>query len=225
MGNTNTQKTTKSSEATFEELYSKQDYKSAINSLLHNKQQFDSGTFHYNLGTTYAKLGDIGAARLHLELAIQKGMYNTETINNLRYVVSKFDGEDITTSSSLIDSSLNFTLNIPKEAYLSMSLFFVLCVLLWIKLKNISNKIVWALCLFVSLIPLIYGFGYLQTINTAISLKEIPVYEGPSKIFQEKGKLKPGAKIVLGELKDGWYFVKYPITLSGWVQRDSLGLY
>jgi len=225
MENNNTNKIVKSSAATFEELYAKKDYKEAINSLLQNKQRFSSGTFHYNLGTTYAKLGDFGAARFHLEKAINLGMYNSATINNLNYVQSKLQGEDISTSSSLPDQIINKSLNIPFEAFVSMSLVLVLFFMLIIKLKSIKNKLVMVLFVLIALLPVIYSRVLTSEVTSAVAMKEIPLYEGPSKIFQEKGKIKAGSKIVLGEFKDGWFFVKFPISLSGWINKDNLGIF
>jgi hypothetical protein len=62
-------------------------------------------------------------------------------------------------------------------------------------------------------------------VNEAIILKDIAVYEGPSKIFSEKGKLKAGSKVVLGEFKDGWFFIEFPLSQVGWIAKDQVGLY
>ena len=225
MENTNTTKTPKSRPASFEELYAAKDYKGAINFLLQNKQHFDSGTFHYNLGTTYAKLGEFGAARFNLEKALENGMYNSATLNNLSFVQSKIDAEDLSTSTSAIDQVIHYSLKIPSEAYLSTSLFILLIFLIMIKIKKITNKMVITIFILIALIPFTLSKSWVASLNPAVALKEISVYEGPSKVFQEKGKIRPGAKIVLGEFKDGWYFVKYPINLSGWVNKDNLGIF
>jgi tetratricopeptide (TPR) repeat protein len=225
MENINTNKTAKSRESSYEELYAKRDYSGAVNYLLKNKQQFDSGTFHYNLGTTYAKLSEFGAARFHLEKAISYGMYNSATINNLNFVKNKINAEDLSTSTSFSDQFINTSLNIPREAFLSMSLALMLLALIYFKLKKIRNKIAIALFISISLIPFLFSLVYLNQIDQAVALKDIPVMEGPSKIFQEKGQIKSGAKIIIGEFKEGWFFVKYPISMSGWVSKDNLGIY
>jgi hypothetical protein len=62
-------------------------------------------------------------------------------------------------------------------------------------------------------------------LHPAIAFKDIPLQEGPSKIFAEKGKVKAGSKIIVGDFKDGWFFVKHPESLVGWVTREQLGLY
>jgi hypothetical protein len=224
MENTITNQKIKSSDASFAELYAKKDFKNAVDYLLHNKQQFSSGTFHYNLGTTYAKLGDIGAARFHLEKAREAGVYHSAMINNLRFVESKIDAEDLSTSTSFADQVIDYSLKVPTSGYLTISLFLlIITTLIFIKNKQMNSLKSWCM-LVVCLTPIMYSQFYLQSLNQAVSLKEITVYEGPSKIFLEKGKIKPGAKVLLGEFKDGWFFIKYPISLSGWVNKDNLGI-
>ena len=224
MENINTTKKTKSPVSTFEELYAKKDFKAGINVLLQNKQQFSSGTFHYNLGTTYAKLGDMGAARYHLEKAINLGMYNSTSINNLNFVRSKIESEDISTSSALTDKFIDFSLSFPHEAYISLSLGLLILFLGIARYKKINSKFKLGFITFLSLVPVLFSFIYLQNINSAVAMKDIALYEGPSRIFQEKGKLNAGAKIILGEYKDGWFLVKYPTSLSGWINKDNLGI-
>ena len=104
----------------FEELYLKKDYKGAANYLLQNKQQLNSGIFHYNLGTVYSKMGDYPAARFHLEKAIKEGYINSSSLNNLTYIKTQLQVDDLSTSSNLPDQLMNSALAIP-----SVSLFIV----------------------------------------------------------------------------------------------------
>jgi tetratricopeptide (TPR) repeat protein len=210
---------------TFEELYLKKDFKGAAQYLLQNKQQFSSGIFHYNLGTVYAKLIDYPAARFHFEKAIKDGYINSASLNNLGYVKSVIEVDDISTSTSIQDQLINTSLSIPSAAYLSASLIFLLITLLLIKTKNVTKKMtIFILAIFI-FSPICYSHFYLENINYAVAFKDVPIYEGPSKIFTEKGKLRAGSKIILGEFKDGWFSIKFPISLAGWVNKDQLGLY
>jgi len=106
----------------FEELYLKKDYKGAISYLLQNKQQLNSGIFHYNLGTVYSKIGEYPAARFHLEKSIKEGYINSSSLNNLTYVKSQLQVDDISTSTNLPDELMNTALSIPPAAYMSLSL-------------------------------------------------------------------------------------------------------
>jgi tetratricopeptide (TPR) repeat protein len=237
MKNTNTTPVTKSphqsAQATensahnlsFEELYLKKDYKGAANYLLQNKQQLNSGIFHYNLGTVYSKMGDFPAARFHLEKAIKEGYINSSSLNNLTFVKTQLQVDDLSTSSMLPDELMNSALSIPGSAYLSFTLVFLLLGLILLKTKKLVRKT--SIALFVVLIaaPILFSQFYLDKVNYAVAFKDVPLYEGPSKIFSEKGKVRAGSKIILGEFKEGWFYVKFPISLTGWISKDQLGLY
>lgn len=210
---------------TFEALYLKKDYKGAANFLLQNKQQLSSGIFHYNLGTVYSKMGDYPAARFHLEKAIKEGYINSSSLNNLTYIKSQLSIDDISTSTNLPDQLMNISLTIPPAAYGSFSLILLLLGITLLKSKKLVKKT--SILFLVALIaaPLLFSVGYLDKVNYAIAFKEVPIYEGPSKIFTEKGKVKAGSKIILGEYKEGWFYIKFPISLAGWINKDQLGLY
>lgn len=210
---------------TFDELYLQKDYKAAAQYLLDNKQQFDSGIFHYNMGTVYSKMGDQATARFHLEKAIQEGYINNSSLNNLAFVKSHLQVDDLSTSTSLPDQLINTAAAIPAAGYFSITLFLLLIFTLMIRFKKIQTKWVMALVIILALSPVAFSNFYVKDINYAVALKDIPLFEGPSKIFNEKGKVRAGSKIVLGEFKEGWFYVEFPISLSGWISKDQLGLY
>lgn len=237
MKNTNTSAVTKSPQAindkvieqtvgsNLEALYLKKDYKGAADYLLQNKQQLDSGIFHYNLGTIYSKMGDFPAARFHLEKALKEGHINSSSLNNLTFVKSQLQVDDIATSTNLPDQMMNTALAIPPAAYISMTLIFLLCGISLLKSKKLVRKISIALFALLIAAPVVFSSFYLDRVNYAIAFKDVPVYEGPSKIFAEKGNIKAGSKIILGEFKEGWFYVKFPISLTGWINKEQLGLY
>lgn len=213
------------SKSTFDELYLKKDYKGAAQYLLDNKKQFESGIFHYNLGTVYSKMGDQATARFHLEKAIAEGYINSSSLNNLTFVKSQLQVDDLSTSTSLPDQVVSTMTSIPMAGYFSMTLFLALIFTLMIRLKKIQKKWIMVVVMLLSLTPVLVSNFYVKNINYAVVLKEVPLYEGPSKIFSEKGKVRAGSKVVLGQLKDGWFYIEFPISLSGWISKDQLGLY
>nr|BDT30230.1 tetratricopeptide repeat protein [Bacteriovorax sp. HI3] len=212
-------------ELSFDELYLKKDYKGAAQYLLKNKQQFDSGIFHYNLGTVYSKMGDQATARFHLEKAIQEGYINSSSLNNLNFVKSNLQVDDLSTSSSLPDQFVNIATSIPVAGYVSFTLLLLIIFTLMIRFQKITKKWVMAAVLILAVVPMLFSFIYIKDINHAIALQDIPLYEGPSKIFSEKGKVRAGSKIILGEFKEGWFYVEFPLSLSGWINKDQLGLF
>lgn len=213
------------SKLTFDELYLKKDYKGAAQYLLDNKKQFESGIFHYNLGTVYSKMGDQATARFHLEKAVAEGYINSSSLNNLTFVKSQLQVDDLSTSTNFPDQVINTMTSIPKAGYFSMTLFLVLVFTLMIRLKKIQKKWLMIAVLLLSLTPVLVSHFYVENIHYAVVLKEAPLYEGPSKIFSEKGKVRAGSKVVLGQLKEGWFYIEFPISLSGWISKDQLGLY
>ena len=213
------------SKLTFDELYLKKDYKSAAQYLLDNKKQFESGIFHYNLGTVYSKMGDQPAARFHFEKAIAEGYINSSSLNNLDFVKSQLQVDDLSTSTSFPDQVVNTMTSIPMAGYFSMTLLLMIIFTLLIKLKKIQNKWIMVFVMLLSLTPVLISNFYVENINFAVALKEVPIYEGPSKIFSEKGKVRAGSKVILGQLKDGWFYIEFPISLAGWISKDQLGLY
>ena len=94
-----------------------------------------------------------------------------------------------------------------------------------IRFQKIQKKWIIAIVLLLSLTPIAISYFYVKNIDYAVALKDIEIYEGPSKIFNEKGKIRAGSKIVLGQFKEGWFYVEFPISLSGWVSKDQLGIY
>lgn len=209
----------------FDELYLKKDYKGAAQYLLKNKQHIDSGIFHYNLGTVYAKMGDQATARFHLEKAIQDGYINSSSLNNLTYVKSQLQVDDLTTSTSFPDSMMNLAIAIPAAGYFSLTLAMLVIFTILIRLRKIQKKWIMTAVVLLAIAPVLFSNFYVKNINFAVALKDVPVYEGPSKIFNEKGQIRAGSKVILGEFKEGWFFVKFPISLSGWINKDQLGLY
>jgi hypothetical protein len=216
---------TKSSDQSFEQLYLNKDFKGAADFLLKNKQLFSSGNFHYNLGTTYSKIGDNAAARYHLEKAVQEGYVNSSSINNLKFVKSKLDVEDINSSTSIIDQTMNFATTMPISAYSVASVVLLLVFFFLLRFKKVVSYTRLLSLLLFALLPMIFYFSIVMHLHPAIVFKDIPLQEGPSKIFAEKGKIKAGAKIIVSDFKDGWFFVKHPENLVGWVTKDQLGLY
>ena len=230
MKNNSTSKSTKPSAdahatSSFDQLYLSKDYKGAVQYLLNNKQHFDSGIFHYNIGTVYSKMGDHATARFHLEKAIQDGYVNSSSLNNLAFVKSQLQVDDLTTSTSFPDQIVNTMTAIPTAGYASITLMLLLIATLMIRFQKIQRKWIMAGVLLLTLTPVMFSTFYVKNINYAVALQDVPLYEGPSKIFSEKGKVRAGSKIVLGQFKDGWFYVEFPISLSGWINKDQLGLY
>ena len=212
-------------EQTFDQLYVSKHFKGAAQYLLNNKQQFESGIFHYNLGTVYSKMGEHASARFHLEKAIKEGYVNNSSLNNLTFVKNQLQVDDLSTSTSIPDQVVNTMLSIPTAGYFSITLIMILIFMMMVRFGKLQRKWVMAAVFALAILPIAFSMFYVSKINYAVALKDTPLYEGPSKIFTEKGSVRAGSKIVLGQFKEGWFYIEFPMSLSGWISKDQLGIY
>lgn len=205
-----------------EALYLKGDYAEAQKILLANKDQFPPGVFHYNLGTTLMKMGNNAAGRYHLEKALKNGYVDTKVFHNLSVAKTHLGVSDIESSKNPVDLLLSFSLDIPFSLYLSCTLIFALFTLVLYRFKKIVRWYSVTALLVFGLLPLLYSTLFLSHFNFAIALSDTPLREGPSQIYGELSKVKGGSKFIVGELQDGWYYIKSPASMAGWVKKDDI---
>lgn len=211
--------------AQFEALYLAKDYTGARDYLLANKGRFDSSIYNYNLGTVYLKIEDFAKARYHLELAKKEGLINSGTLNNITYTNLKLEVDDLSTSVSYSDKAIDALTSIPKESFYSITLILILVGLILVRMGRLAKTGVIITFFVLCLIPMCLSKFYVEELTEAIALESLTLYEGPSKIFSEKGTLRAGSKVILSEEKENWYFIKYPISLTGWIEKKDLGLF
>ena len=205
-----------------EGLYLKGEFAEAQKVLLANKDQFSPGLFHYNLGTVLMKMGNHAAGRYHLEKALKNGYVDTKVFHNLSVAKSHLGVSDVENSGNPFDAILSFSLDIPFSLYLTLTLIFALCLALLMKLKMLVRWSRVGICFAFVLLPVLYYSFFLSRFNFAIALSDAPLREGPSQIYAELSKVKAGSKFIIGESQDGWYYIKSPSTMTGWIKKDDL---
>jgi hypothetical protein len=208
-----------------ETLYLEGKYEQAREQILKNKLEFSEGLFHYNLGTVLSKTGKVAAGRYHFEKAQKAGYVDTKNLNNLEYVKSQLQVNDLSTSDNFGDQAIESLMSIPVSLYLSMTLILFITFVLFIKYKIVSNNIVKILLFVIALSPIALNQLYLNKKSFAVSLQEVKLHEGPSKVYEEKGTVPAGAKFLLGRFDKGWVFIERPLQLSGWVRVEALGIF
>lgn len=221
MGDTSTKDILK----TLESKYLKQDFEGLLGDLLQNKDKFDPGIFHYNLGTIYSKTGNLGAARYHLEKSLSKGFSNQSSLKNLSTVKSQLKTIGAIPEESIKDSFYNFSVGYPSDFFLMISLFLILIFSFVGKKVFEAQKFLKVCLLLLALIP--YSLKiYFNNSNykAAILMKNSIVREGPSGIYDQSYEVSAGVKVVVSKISDGWCFIKSPGILTGWVPRKDLGL-
>lgn len=220
MENSNTTEMMKSLEAS----YLKKDYKAAIDSLIANKELLQSGIFHYNLGTLYAKSGNFPAARYQFEKSIEEGFQRKEVYKNLDFVIQKQNLDDLSASNSFVDKTIALQYRWSNSLFISISLCLVIFALLKMK-KNGLKTIAPYLFLLLAILPLAWNWGVLKQSKMGIVLIKTEVREGPSKIFEVNKDLEPGMQIVLGEIQNNWVHIIRPEHLAGWADLNAIGVY
>ncbi|MCY4524012.1 MAG: SH3 domain-containing protein [Halobacteriovoraceae bacterium] len=208
-----------------ESLYLKKDYIAVQKKLLENKDSFDLGVFHYNLGTILGKQKNFPAARYNLEKASHLGFLDSRLKNNLQTIKGQLASKDIDTSDHWQDQFLNFGLGIPESFFFTWTLICILTVLLLKHFKKLQKMIPILICLFFAIFPLFISQFYFNKIKYAINLKATPLREGPSSIYSEIMTIEAGSKFIVGESNNGWIYVRYPYFLSGWVKKEFLAMY
>lgn len=203
-----------------ESLYLKGDYKELKDNFLKNKDQYSAGIFHYNLGTVFAKEGNFAASRYHLEKAVKEGLLTPNLFSNLSFVKSKLSWSESEAAPAIIE----WALLLPAKAYISMSLGLLLVALLLIRPFKAARRW-WVLFLALSLLPVAIKWMAVDGHYMGIALKELKIHEGPSQIYEEKSLVPEGAKFVVSKEHDGWFFIEYPLHLTGWISKENIGLY
>ncbi len=205
------------------ELYSKKEYEKAVALLEQNSQVLDKGTFHYNLGTLNLKLSHWGKARFHFEKAKKLGVDDPALQVNLAYTQTKIPGADLSNSSQFIDRWNETLTSISYSHLLIFGLSLCLIVMVFLKWKKSFKLYSLILAIIISAIPLTSKFVVESRLQTGVVLRETEIYEGPSGIFESKGKVGAGTKILFGMEKENWVFIKSPLDYVGWIAKKELG--
>ncbi len=205
---------------TFEDLYLKKDYLSALKVLEKSQNEIDPGLWHYNMGTTLGELNNWPMARFHFILADKVGFTSKELEQNIKVVEKKLDisrlEKPLTTSDFLIKSSF-----VASEGPLISLSLIIIVLSLWKMKKNLSIKSV-ASSITIIMFPLLLN-AWINSWDQKICPVSVPIYEGPSALFHIKGEL-PAGIVLLTNKKDGWEKIIFPSRYSGWIKSGGLKL-
>ena len=201
-----------------EELYLQKDFKKVRSLMVKDKNIYGAGQFHYNLATLYLKEKSYGPGIFHLQKAIKKGSVNSSTYNNLSI------SREMVSAKKIEPLAWNFV-DLPDVIFLTLSLIFVLTVLLAKKLRIIKNLKIVVVLIIISITPWGFKEFVFNDIFGAIVLTSTEVKEGPSDIYEKIAGVGPGKRFVVTDVKDGWCRVIFPKDSKGWIKKSSLGLY
>ena len=131
--------------------------------------------------------------------------------------------DDVGNSSLFWDRFLAGSKELPGSAYLGMTIALFLILGLLVRLKFVVKKWILIPLVLLTLIPVGFNFFYIANVDVAISLEDIQLREGPSKIYTESSTIDAGTKLITGESNGEWIFIKAPLHHAGWAHRDTLG--
>ena len=219
MDNTNTNIDLKK----LEELFVSKKYDEARDFLVTKKSELSPGLFHYNMGTVLGEQGNLPAARYHFEIAKKEGFGHPALYKNLSLVSKK-----ISVNSDVLDQKeyvYNFFSSTPSSLFLFTSLILTIISIFTVKYFELSKKIIVGLIL-LFFTPTIYKEVYFdKNYSTAINLKEVELFQGPSKVYEVIDMIPAGNRLILSKSHDSWVFIEYPIEFSGWIDRKKIAYY
>lgn len=207
------------------ELYVKKEYDKLLSEMISKKSDFDKNLFHYNLGTVFLKKGDYPLARYHFEKSKKAGFTGSELENNYNFLKNNLDVFYFSESHERSDRVKDFLYTGPFDFYLLISMILVLLFLLLRKVSVIKSNLVTIILILISFFPVLFFGTSVSSKNFAIALKDIPVREGASEIYEKTVSIKAGSKLILGKRSSDWFWVEAPKHLSGWIKRKDLGLF
>jgi len=205
--------------------YLKGEFENSLKIIRQNKDNLDSGLFHYDIGSIYLKMNDFGPARYHLEKAKKEGFSYPMAWNNLNYIKLQPGVIDPTQSKDWREYTTANIMDIPFSFYFAFFMVGMCLFLFLLKKKWIENKTLILLYFVLFTTPLIFRYSYENGHNYAVTMRDTRVHEGPSKIYSDFGKISAGSRVVVGRFYDNWYYIVSPSERSGWVQKSDLGFY
>jgi len=209
---------------TLEKQYIEGSYSEVITSLLSHSQDIQSGLYHYNLGTLYAKMGKMGIARFHFERALGQGNVSAMVMNNLSAVKESLTQSALQKPEGLSYQTLFSIGEMPDQIFLTFGLIVAIISIFVCRFRILKY---WKHLLVVGLlgfIPYVTISLVKEDVNFAICLERSNILEGPSEIYKVNDELPEGIKVLLGDTKGDFIFIKAPEKYTGWVKRIDIGI-
>lgn len=207
-----------------EQLYLDGKYDDLKSKLIKDRDSLSPGVFHYNLGTVFAKKGNLAAARYNLEKAKSLGFEHPALNKNLNSILETVEvktNPDIPVPSKALD----YFMSTSEGIFLFFALIVVLISSILYRTNTLRNKMALALLVVISFSPLaIKKYHYDTKYITGINIRDAKVFEGPSEIYPTIKEIVGGQKLILGKSYEDWIFISFPIEFSGWIKRKDLGI-
>lgn len=209
----------------FQDMYQSKDWLKAMQWLDANQAQLGNGLYHFNKGILALKLDQLPLARFHFESAESSGFRDPWVYKNIETIRSEL-GLQLVEQKSFYQQVKSKVLGTISADYIISAglLIFLAIVLYWVKKKIQKSFYQLIFLLGITFVIGIFVFSVSDTSleivakNEAIILEEVSIYEGPSAIFEELGKLPPGLKVTWSQNENGWAQITTPVNFRGWIQ-------
>lgn len=211
----------------FQDYYEAKEWLQAKEWLETNKSQLGEGLFYFNMGVVSIKLDQLPVARYYFEQANLKNFNDPWVYKNIESIRSDLGLQLVETKTFFEEVKTKVLTYLSSEHLVTMIFIIFLSTLLyWWKFKIRKNFYILTSILMTIIIFGFFVFTKMDTLNLAnqnqaIVLEQMGIYEGPSAIFEELGKLPPGLKVTWGENNHGWAKIVHPVSFQGWVQFDE----
>jgi len=221
------------------ELFERHDYPGALAAFKNHPRESDP-YYHYNLGTTYYHLNQLGVALAHFEKANQLSPHQSDILYNLNQtrhqLEKKIAPHPIDPTSSALEQIAD---RIPlDEARATLGLIALLVTLVWIRsyrrTRHLKETLFQAsgyigMTALTICILLYCAQRWARSSPPAIVLEPQIVRSGPGEGYMELGNLPEGVKLrilshsVLDDHTQSlWIQVRFSKDAVGWVKSSAL---
>ncbi len=196
----------------------------------------NSFELYHNLGTSYAKNGQLDLARLYLEKAFLLKPGHKATANNIKWIKTELS-ENFAPLPEFYPKTLwKITASaIPHKIWNYLGFIF-LCLaayclwqLLFYRRRVLSKKLlvpVLFLSLFIAILFLLFGYSRSNQLNIfkeyVILEKSIEVLSNPEQSAEILQRLDPGAKVELANELGEWKEIIAEDGSKGWIHSSNL---
>ncbi len=202
---------------TVEALHVRKDYEGALIELQKNEASIPDEIWHFNMGTTFGKLGNWPMARYHFLAAEERGLVSESLSNNRAIAEEKLETQKLERPLDAGDYLVRAGLFAAQGVLTFLGLLLLIAGLLQARRKTLRTFSA-CLGLAVALLGLNYWIGQW---HRAVVVEPQAIFEGPSTIFATRGEVLPGVLVVTRPRED-WLEIIYPSRFEGWIRPAGL---
>ena len=193
------------------------------------------GYLFYNLGNSCFKSGEIGKAILWYSRAKKLLPRDNDVITNLEFArkvrADKIEGVRLTVILRLL-RAIVFGLNLTELTLLTFAIY-VLAVASLITMivsrklffRRFLSRTSLVLAVLTSLCLLWLGgriFHTNHTVECVLMVPQVAAMAGPGSEYTKVMSLHEGAEAQIEENREGWYLIKLPNGLGGWIPHEAV---